>query len=127
MDTSIVLSIVSILVGLVALASVLVRVGQERQSRIDLERRHDDLAKECRSSKPTIDDLQNKIGELEKSHVELETEQRNLQYRLNDMKNEKASVESVEALRETLGRIDGTVMEMARRLDSIADKILTDD
>jgi chromosome segregation ATPase len=113
-------------VGLVALASVLIRVGQERQSRIDLERRHDELAKEFRDAKSSNEGHTTRLTELEKDNVETETEIKNIQHRMQDIKNEKASVESVEALRETLGRIDGTVMEMARRLDTIADKILKD-
>lgn len=125
MDSSTVLSLVSICVGVVALASVLVRVGQERQSRIDLERRHDDLAKEFRSHRDTDAAHAQKITDLEKANVEVETELKNLHHRMQDMKQEKASVESVEALRESMGRIEGTVMEMARRLDTIADKILT--
>ena len=40
------------------------------------------------------------------------------------MKREKASIESVNALRESVGRVEGTIMEVARRLDMIAQEIL---
>jgi len=122
MELSTVLSIVSICVGLLALASVLIRVGQERQSRIDLERRHDELAKEYREGKHQREKTTDKLVDLEKADVAREAELRNILHRLQ----EKASVESVEALRESMGRIEGTVMDMARRLDAVADKILKD-
>jgi len=115
MNLSTILSIVSICVGLVALASVLIRVGQERQARVDLERRHDELAKEFREKAHLREKLADKVTELEKLDVARASQLENLNHRLR----EKASVESVEALRQSLGRIEGTITEMARRLDEL--------
>lgn len=112
MELTTILSIVSILVGLVALASVLVRVGQERQARADLERRHDELAKEFREHKSAYSSLVNRIAVVERGNEVQDNELKNFQHRLA----EKASIESVEALRASLARIEAQVTSIANKI-----------
>lgn len=117
------LSVTSIGVGLISVSSILIKLGQEKQSRADLERRHTDLSKEFDKSQNQEEKLADRIIELEKADVARKAELGNINHRLQ----EKASIESVEALRESMGRIEGTIMEVARRLETIADKLLGKD
>ena len=123
MDMATLLSVTSIGVGLISVSSILIKLGQEKQSRADLERRHTDLSKEFDKSQNQEEKLADRIIELEKSDVARKAELENINHRLQ----EKASIESVEALRESMGRIEGTIMEVARRLETIADKLLGKD
>jgi chromosome segregation ATPase len=122
------LALLGIATGLLSIAGAFISVGREKQARVDLERRHGELAKEARDS---IQELKSekranadKIGELEREQTALKTRYEELRSRLEDVKREKASVEAVNALRESVGRVEGTMMEVARRLDMIAQEIM---
>ena len=153
------LAIIGIATGLLSIAGALISIGREKQARVDLERRHGELAKEARDSivelkseknrmsdkiselereqtalktrseelRCRLDDVKresDKISELEREQTALKTRLEELRSRLEDVKREKASVEAVNALRESVGRVEGTMMEVARRLDMIAQEIM---
>lgn len=122
------LAILGICTGLISIGGAFISVGREKQARVDLERRHGELAKEARDA---IQELKNersrnndKINELEREQTALKTRYEELRSRVEDVKREKASVEAVNALRESVGRVEGTMMEVARRLDMIAQEIM---
>ena len=123
-----VLAILGICTGLLSIAGAFISVGREKQARIDLERRHGELAKEARDSitelKAEKMRMSDKIGELEREQTALKTRYEELRSRVEDVKREKASIEAVNALRESVGRVEGTMMEVARRLDMIAQEIM---
>ena len=122
------LAILGIATGLLSIAGAFISIGREKQARVDLERRHGELAKEARDSivelKAEKNRMSDKIGELEREQTALKTRCEELRSRLEDVKREKASVEAVNALRESVGRVEGTMMEVARRLDMIAQEIM---
>jgi predicted nuclease with TOPRIM domain len=123
-----ILPILGIATGLLSIAGALISVGREKQARVDLERRHGELAKEARDSiielKTEKTRMHDKLGELEREQTALKTRYEELRSRVEDVKREKASVEAVEALRESVGRVEGTLLEVARRLDMIAQEIM---
>jgi chromosome segregation ATPase len=122
------LAILGIATGLLSIAGAFISVGREKQARVDLDRRHGELAKEARDA---IQELKNeksrnadKLAELERDQTAIKTRYEEIRSRLEDVKREKASVEAVNALRESVGRVEGTMMEVARRLDMIAQEIM---
>ena len=123
-----ILAILGICTGLLSIAGAFISVGREKQARIDLERRHGELAKEARDSITELKAeklrMSDKIGEIEKEQTALKTRYEELRSRVEDVKREKASIEAVNALRESVGRVEGTMMEVARRLDMIAQEIM---
>ncbi len=122
------LAILGIATGLLSIAGAFISVGREKQARVDLERRHGELAKEARDAIIELRAeklrLTEKLNELEREQTALKTRYEELRNRVEDVKREKASIESVNALRESVGRVEGTIMEVARRLDMIAQEIL---
>lgn len=123
-----ILAILGICTGLLSIAGAFISVGREKQARVDLERRHGELAKEARDSITELKAeklrMSDKIGEIEKEQTALKTRYEELRSRVEDVKREKASIEAVNALRESVGRVEGTMMEVARRLDMIAQEIM---
>ena len=122
------LAILGIATGLLSIAGAFISVGREKQARIDLDRRHGELAKEARDAiaelKAEKSRMSDKISEGEREQTALKTRYEELRSRVEDVKREKASVEAVNALRESVGRVEGTMMEVARRLDMIAQEIM---
>jgi len=122
------LAILGIATGLLAIAGAFISVGREKQARVDLERRHGELAKEARASIKEIKEeralLTNKIGEMEKKQTALETRNEDMRDRFEEVKQTKASTESVNALRESLGRVEGMMAEVARRLDMLTQELM---
>ena len=122
------LAILGIATGLLSIAGAFISVGREKQARVDLDRRHGELAKEARDGltelKAEKARMNDKISEAEREQTALKTRYEELRSRVEDVKREKASVEAVNALRESVGRVEGTMMEVARRLDMIAQEIM---
>lgn len=122
------LAILGIATGLLSIGGAFISVGREKQARIELERRHGELAKEARDFiqefKADRTRLHDKLTEVEREQTALKTRYEELRSRVEDVKREKASVEAVNALRESVGRVEGTMMEVARRLDMIAQEIM---
>jgi hypothetical protein len=77
---------VSLLVSLLTIGGALVAVGQETQKRVDLERRHGELAGEARGR---LNLVEGRLGALDVATARAET--------------------SLEALRLVVGRIDAGV------------------
>mgnify|MGYP001608789493 CR=1 FL=1 len=121
-------ALLSVLAGLGAVAGVFIGIGREKQSREDLDRRHTELAKEARNAladhKTLSEKLQDRLTTSEREVTEMRARNEDLRDRLEDIKREKASVESVEALREGMGRVEGILASMERRLDAFMTQVL---
>lgn len=126
LDTAV--AVLGLVSGLGAIAGVLVSVGREKQSRVDLEARHKELAKEARESlaslKQQAEKLQERLTDAERDNATLTARLEDQRARLEDVKREKASVESVEALRESMGRVEGILGGMSARFDSFMNQMV---
>ena len=122
------LAILGIATGLLSLAGAFITVGREKQARVDLDRRHGELAKESRSAikdgKDENTRLMERLGHVERQQIALETRNADLRDRLEEVKREKASTESVNSLRESIGRVEGTMLGIAQRLDMLTQELM---
>lgn len=122
------LAILGIATGLLSLAGAFITVGREKQARVDLERRHGELAKEARAALKECKDentrLAERLGHVERQQTALETRNADLRDRLEEVKREKASTESVNSLRESIGRVEGTMLGIAQRIDMLTQELM---
>ena len=113
---------------IVALVSMLVVFavawGNERQARRDLERRHSSLAEESRrdtaelrASKVRLED---RLTQVDREVVALRERLEAFNHSLTDLRQSKASSESVDALREVIGRIDGKIESLMKLVTDLA-------
>lgn len=95
---------------LVTLITAAIAWGSERRAREDLDKRHSTLANETRDHLGKLSDraarADEKVNALEKEDARTQAQLQFMQQHVNDLRATKASVESVESLREALGRID---------------------
>ncbi len=128
LDPQLLLTVISIVIGLGTIAAVFVSLGREKQSRVDLERRHDDLGKESREGMAILERKVSTQGEsiriLELASAELKSKNEDFRTRLEEIKREKASVESVDALREGMGRVEGLLASMDRRFNDFLHQVM---
>ena len=98
--------------------------GSERQSRMDLDRRHGMLAEETRRDvvelKASKTRLEDRLTQLDREAVALRERLEGLGHAVNDVRQSKASSESVDALREVIGRIDGKIESLMKLVTDLA-------
>lgn len=114
-------SLVMLLSSVVAFA---VAWGVERQARQDLERRHASLAEEMRREiidlKSSKTRAEERASATDREVTALRERLEGLSHQFSDLRQSKASVESVDALREAVGRIDGKLDMLLRAVTGLA-------
>lgn len=119
---------IGLITGLISIAGALIAVGREKQARVDLEKRFDEAKgsqKEFqRDTERTLEKLERRVSELETAKATHRAKEEEIRSRLEEVRRDKASVEAVDSLRAGLSRVEGTLSEVVRRLDVLAQEIL---
>lgn len=123
-----VLPFIGLITGLISIAGALIAVGREKQARVDLEKRFEEAKgsqKEFqRDTERTLEKLERRVSELETAKATQIAKEEEIRSRLEEVRRDKASIEAVDSLRAGLSRVEGTLGEVARRLDVLAQEIL---
>lgn len=119
---------IGLITGLISIAGALIAVGREKQARVDLEKRFEEAKgsqKEFqRDTERTLEKLERRVSELETAKATHRAKEEEIRSRLEEVRRDKASVEAVDSLRAGLSRVEGTLSEVVRRLDVLAQEIL---
>jgi chromosome segregation ATPase len=114
--------------GLMSIAGALIAVGREKQARVDLEKRFDEAKasqkEEQKKAERALEKLEERTSELETAKATHRAKEEEIRSRLEEVRRDKASIEAVDSLRTGLSRVEGTLAEVARRLDVLAQEIL---
>ena len=123
-----VLPFIGLITGLISIAGALIAVGREKQARVDLEKRFEEAKgsqKEFqRDTERTLEKLERRVSELETAKATQMAKEEEIRSRLEEVRRDKASIEAVDSLRAGLSRVEGTLSEVVRRLDVLAQEIL---
>lgn len=113
----------SLIMLLSAVVAFAVAWGVERQARQDLDRRHSSLAEEMRREiidlKSSKTRAEERSSQVDREVTALRERLEGLSHQFSDLRQSKASVESVDALREAVGRIDGKLDMLLRAVTGL--------